>query len=65
MKTNKKNTNLSNSDGYSKNYSGRKKIREALDRLQSQHKVGSQEYLKLHRKYYIENDDIRIYWATL
>jgi hypothetical protein len=41
-----------------------KKIREALDRLQSQHKVGSEEYLKLHRKYYIENDDIRIYWAS-
>lgn len=41
-----------------------KKIRERMDELRKEWKEDTKEYKKLFRQYYIDNDDIRIHWAT-
>jgi len=40
------------------------KLRERMDELEEKGKKDTEEYKKLHREYYIDNDDIRIYWKT-
>jgi len=40
------------------------KIREKMDELEKEGKKDTDEYRALGRQYYIDNDDIRMYWKT-
>ena len=40
------------------------KVRDEMDRLSEEGKKDTKEYKDLFRKYYINNDDVRIYWKT-
>ena len=41
------------------------RIRKIMDELLEQGLVDTKEYREFHRQYYIENDDLRIYYKTM